>query len=78
MSAKPKPEVDPYADETSPFVGKALWDDLDSDNPSPEAIAWARRQHEKALADPRPPLTSEQLGLNLLARHEARLKRDQA
>ena len=38
MSAKPKP-VDPYADETNPFVSKALWDDLDSDSPSPEAVA---------------------------------------
>lgn len=75
MSAKPKP-VDPYAQATSPFVSSALWDDLDSENPSPEAAAWARRQHEQALADPRPPLTSEELRLNLLARHEARLKRD--
>jgi len=75
MSAKPKP-VDPYADEKSPFVSKALWNDLESDNPSPEAVAWARRQHERALADPRPPLTSQQLRDNLLARHEARLKRD--
>ncbi|KIC56864.1 hypothetical protein RM53_10885 [Brevundimonas nasdae] len=75
MSAKPKP-VDPYAQETSPFVSRALWDDLDSENPSPEAVAWARRQHEQAMADPRPPLTSDELRLNLLARHEARLKRD--
>jgi len=76
MSAQPKP-VDPYADETSPFVSQALWDDLESDDPSPEAVAWARRQHERALADPRPPLTSDDLRRNLLARHEARLKRDE-
>lgn len=76
MSAKPKP-VDPYADETNPFVSKALWDDLDSDSPSPEAVAWARRQHESALADPRPRLTSEDMRLRLLARHEARLKQGQ-
>ena len=76
MSAQPKP-VDPYADETTAFVSQALWDDLHSDAPSPEAIAWARRQHERALADPRPPLTSDDLQRNLLARHEVRLKRDQ-
>ena len=75
MSAKPKP-LDSYAHETSPFVSQALWDDLGSDSPSPEAVAWARRRHEEALADPRPPLTSEELRLNLLARHEARLQRD--
>ena len=75
MSAKPKP-VDPYAEEAGPFVSRALWDDLDSETPSPEAVAWARRQHDQALADPRPPLTSEDLRLNLLARHEARLKLD--
>ncbi len=76
MSAKPK-AADPYADETSPFIGQALWDDLESDSPSAEAIAWARREHDMAMADPRPRLTSEQVRANLLARHEARLKRDQ-
>lgn len=75
MSAKPKP-VDPYAHETSPFISQALWNDLESDHPSLDAVAWVRRQHDQALADPRPPLTSEELRLNLLARHEARLKRD--
>ena len=76
MSAKPK-AADPYANETSPFIGHALWDDLESDSPSAEAIAWARREHDMAMADPRPRLTSEQVRANLLARHEARLKRDQ-
>lgn len=76
MSAKPK-HIDPYADESSPFVGQALWDDLESDTPSAEAIAWARRQHDIAMADPRPRLTSDQVRINLLARHEARSKRDQ-
>jgi hypothetical protein len=76
MTAKPK-SVDPYADEASPFIGEALFDDLDSDNPSPDAVAWARRQHERAMRDPRPPLTSDQVWANLLARHETRLKRDQ-
>jgi len=76
MSAKPK-TVDPYANETGPFIGQALWDDLQSDSPSPEARAWARRQHEMAMADPRPPLTPDQLRANLAARHEARLKRVQ-
>ena len=77
MSAKPK-VVDPYADEVTPFISKALFDDLDSDNPSPEAVAWARRLHDRAMADPRPPLTHEEVWANLLARHEARMKRDQA
>ena len=76
MSAKPK-VADPYADEAGPFIGQPLWDDLESDAPSAEAIAWARRQHDIAMADPRPRLTSDQVRANLLARHEARLKRDQ-
>ncbi len=76
MSAKPK-TVDPYAGEADPFIGQALWNDLESETPSAEAVAWARKQHDIAMADPRPPLTSEQLRATLLARHEARLKRDQ-
>ena len=76
MSAKQK-AVDPYVDEDGPFIGQALWDDLESDAPSAEAIAWARRQHDIAMADPRPRLTSDQVGANLLALHEARLRRDQ-
>ncbi|WP_439476616.1 hypothetical protein [Brevundimonas sp.] len=76
MSAKPK-TADLYAAEADPFIGQALWDDLESENPSAEAVAWARRQHDIAMADPRAPLTSEQLRASLLARHEARLKRDQ-
>lgn len=76
MSAKPK-AADPYAEEGGTFIGQALWDDLGSDAPSAEAVAWARRQHDIAMADPRPRLTSDQVRANLLARHEARLKRDQ-
>lgn len=75
MSAKPKP-ANRYANEVSPFVSAELNADLDSDTPSAEALEWVRLMHERALADPRPPLTSEQVGLNLHARHEARLKRD--
>ena len=76
MNAKPK-LADPYADEEGVFLSEALWDDLNSDAPSADAIAWARRQHERAMADPRPPLTTDQVWANLLARHEARLKREQ-
>ncbi len=76
MSAKPK-VAEPYAAEVDPFVGQALWDDLESDTPSAEAVAWARRQHDIAMADPRPRLTSDEVRANLLARHETRLKRDQ-
>lgn len=76
MNAKPKPAA-PYMHEEGPFVSEALWDDLNSETPSAEAVAWARRQHERAMMDPRPPLTSDQLWANLLARHEARLKREQ-
>ena len=76
MSAKLK-VAEPYADEAGPFIGQALWDDLESDSPSAEAVAWARRQHEIAMADGRPRLTSDEVRANLLARHEARLKRDQ-
>lgn len=75
MSTKPKP-IDPYADEMTPFISEALFDDLDSETPSAEAIAWVRRLHDRAMADPRPPLTSDQVWANLLARHEARMKRD--
>lgn len=76
MTAKPK-AVDPYANETGPFIGQALWDDLESDCPSLAARAWAGQQHEMAMADPRSPLTPNQLRANLAVRHEARLKRDQ-
>ena len=74
MNAKPKP-ANPYADEDGVFLSEALWDDLNSDAPSADAVAWARRQHDLAMADPRPPLTSDQVWANLLARHETRLKR---
>lgn len=74
MSAKPQPAVR-YADEVTPFISEALFNDLASDNPSPEALAWARRLHDQALADPRPPLSSDEVWSNLLARHEARLRR---
>lgn len=77
MSAKPKP-VNRYIGEQPPFVSAALNADLDSDSPSEDALEWVRMIHEAALADPRPSLTSEQVRLNLLARHEARLKRDTA
>jgi len=73
-----KPDVaDPYACETGPFIGQALWDDLQGSAPSADAVAWARRQHDMAMADPRPPLTPDQLRANLRARHQARLMRDQ-
>lgn len=75
MSARPKP-LNRYADELPPFVSDALNADLDSEHPSEDALEWVRLQHDRALADPRPALTSEQVRLNLLARHEARLKRD--
>ena len=75
MSAKPK-AANRYANEVSPFVSAELNADLDSDAPSADAIEWVHLQHARALADPRPALTSEQVRLNLLARHEARMKRD--
>ena len=77
MSVKPKP-ADRYADEVTPFISAELFGDLDSADPSPEAIAWARRLYDRAMADPRPPLSSDEVWANLLARHEARLKRDGA
>jgi hypothetical protein len=77
MSVKPKPD-DRYAEEVTPFISAELFDDLTSDEPSPGAVAWARSQYERAMADPRPPLTSDEVWKNLLARHEARLKRDDA
>ena len=75
MSAKPK-ALNRYAFETPPFLGAELSADLDSDNPSVDALEWLRSVHEMRLADPRPRLTSEQVGENLRARHEARLRRD--
>lgn len=77
MSARLKPS-NRYVNEQPPFVSAALNADLDSDHPSQEALEWVRMVHESALADPRPRLTSEQVRLNLLARHEARIKRDAA
>ena len=77
MSAQPKPS-NRYAHELPPFVSAELNADLDSDQPSEDALEWVRMQHDRALADPRPRLTSEQVRLNLMARHEARLKRDAA
>jgi hypothetical protein len=74
MATKPK-AADRYADEVTPFISAELFHDLDSDNPSPEAVAWVRRKYEQAMADPRPPLTSEEVWANLLARHEARMRR---
>jgi len=76
MSATPR-VADPYARESGPFIGKALWDDLQSKAPSADAIAWARRQDDMAMTDPRPPLTPDQLRANLWHRNQARLKRDQ-
>lgn len=75
MSAKPK-SVNRYANDLSPFVSAELEADLDSDRPSADALDWLRTQYDRALSDPRPPLTSEQVRLNLFARHEARLKRE--
>lgn len=73
-----KPDVaDPYACETGPFLGQALWDDLQGAAPSADAVAWARRHDDMAMADPRPALTPDQLRANLWHRHQARLKRDQ-
>lgn len=75
MSAKLK-SANRYYAEVPPFVSAALNADLDSEAPSEDALEWLRLQHVRALADPRPPLTSEQVRLNLLARHEARMKRE--
>lgn len=75
MSAKLK-SANRYFAEVPPFVSAELNADLDSDTPSEDALEWIRLQHDRAMADPRPPLTSEELRQNLLARHEARMKRD--
>jgi len=77
MSAKPK-SLNRYAYETPPFLSPELNADLDSDSPSADALEWLRAIHDARTADPRPRLTSEQVGENLRARHEARLKRDKA
>ncbi|MFC0633362.1 hypothetical protein [Brevundimonas balnearis] len=76
MSAKPD-AVNRYAYETPPFLSPALSADLDSDSPSADALEWLRSLHEARVADPRPRLTSEQVGENLRARHAARLRRDE-
>jgi len=76
MSAKSK-AMNRYAYETPPFLSPELSADLDSEAPSIDALEWLRSVHESRLADPRPRLTSEQVGQNLRARHEARLKRAQ-
>ena len=75
MSAKPK-ALNRYAAETPPFLSDALNADLDSDAPSADALEWLRSVHATRLADPRPRLTSDEVGRNLRARHEARLRRD--
>lgn len=75
MSAKLK-SANRYFAEVPPFVSAELNADLDSDTPSEDALEWIRLQHDRAMADPRPPLTSEELRQNLLARHEARMKRE--
>lgn len=77
MSANPK-ALNRYAYETPPFLSPELSADLDSETPSADALEWLQSVHEARLADPRPRLTSEEVGQNLRARHEARLKRDQA
>lgn len=75
MSAKLK-SANRYFAEVPPFVSAELNADLDSDTPSEDALEWIRLQHDRAMADPRPPLTSEELRQNLLARHQARMKRE--
>ena len=74
MSAKPK-MLNRYASEVPPFLSPELSADLDSDTPSADALAWLRSVHDLRLADPRPRLTSAQVGENLKARHESRLER---
>mgnify|MGYP003649641544 CR=1 FL=1 len=74
MSARPK-ALNRYACETPPFLSPELSADLDSDAPSADALAWLRSVHDLRLADPRPRLTSAQVGEKLRARHEARLER---
>ena len=44
-----------------------LFDDLTSDEPSPRAVAWARSQYERAMADPRPPLGSAYVEVPVVA-----------
>ena len=75
MSAKPK-TANRYANEVSPFVSAELNADLDSETPSAEALEWLEWSVAEAEADPRPRLTSEELGQRLLAHHEARMRRD--
>jgi hypothetical protein len=61
MSAQPKPDVDPYADETGPLVSQALFDDLSSANPSPAARAFMIRMADEALADPDPGVPADEV-----------------
>lgn len=75
MSAKPK-AANRYANEASPFVSAELNADLDSATPSPDALEWLEWSMIEAEADPRPRLTSDELGRRLLAYHEARMRRD--
>lgn len=53
MSARPQPQPDPYAEEETPFVSQALFDDLNSAEPSEAALDWVRRGLSEADADPR-------------------------
>lgn len=75
MTALPKPS-NRYAHERSPFVSAELNADLDSDHPSEDALEWLEWSMAEAEADPRPRLSSEELGQRLLAHHEARMRRD--
>jgi hypothetical protein len=74
MSARPK-SANRYANEASPFLSAELNADLDSDKPSLDALEWLEWTMAEAEADPRPRLTSEELGQRLLAHHEARMRR---
>lgn len=75
MSAKPKAS-NRYANEVSPFVSAELNADLDSEAPSPDALEWLELSIASAEADPRPRLTSDELGQRLRDHHEARMRRD--
>jgi antitoxin ParD1/3/4 len=46
------------------------------DESDPEWIAYVREKIEEALADPRPPISSEEVNRRIHERHRARLARD--
>lgn len=61
MSARAQPQPDTYANEETPFVSQALFDDLNREHPSEAALDWIEQGYAAALADGRPLVSSEEV-----------------